>query len=95
LEDLDFADDVALLSHSHKQMQEKTEQLSTARTQHQQKQDKDYESQDKEQQPHYIERRATGRETHSHTWAAQSTKLEAQKKMSKQEYGKPDWHSSC
>ena len=29
LEDLDFADDLALLSHSHKQMQEKTEQLNT------------------------------------------------------------------
>ncbi|KAK2179188.1 hypothetical protein NP493_508g01032 [Ridgeia piscesae] len=36
--------------------------VSTARTQHQQKQDKDYESQHKEQQPHYNERRATGRD---------------------------------
>ena len=35
--------------------------VNTARTQHQQKQDKDYESQHKEQQPHYNERRATGR----------------------------------
>ena len=33
LEDLDFADDLALLSHSHKQMQEKTEQLNTVSTQ--------------------------------------------------------------
>ena len=29
MEDLDFADDLALLSHNHKQMQEKTEQLNT------------------------------------------------------------------
>ena len=29
MEDLDFADDLTLLSHSHKQMQEKTEQLNT------------------------------------------------------------------
>ncbi|KAK2149241.1 hypothetical protein NP493_3030g00000 [Ridgeia piscesae] len=36
--------------------------VNTARTQHQQKQDKDYESQNKEQQPHYNERRATGRD---------------------------------
>ena len=36
--------------------------VNTARTQHQQKQDEDYESQHKEQQPHYIERRATGRD---------------------------------
>ncbi|KAK2182799.1 hypothetical protein NP493_335g01042 [Ridgeia piscesae] len=36
--------------------------VNTARTQHQQKQDKDYESQHKEQQPHYNERRATGRD---------------------------------
>ena len=34
---------------------------NTAWSQHQHKQDKDYESQHKEQQPHYIERRATGR----------------------------------
>ena len=33
MEDLDFADDLALLSHSHKQMQEKTEQLNTVSTQ--------------------------------------------------------------
>ena len=59
--------------------------LNTARTQHQQKQEKDYESQHKEQQPHYIERRATGRDRliHVHTWAVQSTKMEAQK-ISKQ-----------
>ncbi|KAK2172817.1 hypothetical protein NP493_926g02047 [Ridgeia piscesae] len=64
LEDLDFADDLALLSHSHQQMQEKIELLNTVSTQlgHQQKQDKDYESQHKEQQPHYNERRATGRD---------------------------------
>ena len=31
-------------------------------TQHQQKQNKDCESQHKEQQPHYIEQRATGRD---------------------------------
>ena len=35
--------------------------VNTARTQHQQKQGKDYESQHKEHQPHHIERRATGR----------------------------------
>ena len=35
---------------------------NTVRTQHQQKQDKDYESQHKEQQPHHIERRATVRD---------------------------------
>ena len=35
---------------------------NTARTRHQQKQDKDHESQHKEQQPHHIERRATGRD---------------------------------
>ncbi|KAK2148844.1 hypothetical protein NP493_3125g00005 [Ridgeia piscesae] len=34
--------------------------VSTARTQLQQKQDKNYESQHKEQQPHYNERRVTG-----------------------------------
>ena len=66
LEDLDFADDLALLSHSHQQMQGKNRatkhSVNTARTQHQQKQDKDYESQHKEQQPHYNERRATGRD---------------------------------
>ena len=33
LEDLDFADDLALLSHSHQQMQEKTELLNTVSTQ--------------------------------------------------------------
>jgi len=33
LEDLDFADDLALLSHSNQQMQEKTEQLNTVSTQ--------------------------------------------------------------
>ncbi|KAK2171237.1 hypothetical protein NP493_1088g00044 [Ridgeia piscesae] len=64
LEDLDFADDLALLSHTHQQMQEKNRAakhtVNTTRNQHQQKQDKDYESQHKEQQPHYNERRATG-----------------------------------
>ena len=29
LDDLDFADDLALLSHNHRQMQEKTSQLET------------------------------------------------------------------
>ena len=64
LEDLDFADDFALLSHSHQQKQEKNraakQSVNTgrSRTQHQQKQCKDYESQHKEQQPHHIERRA-------------------------------------
>ena len=66
LEYLDFSDDLALLSHSHQQMQEKNRaakhSVNTARTHHQQKQDKDYGSQHKEQQPHYIERRATGRD---------------------------------
>jgi len=33
LEDLNFADDLALLSHSHQQMQEKTELLNTVPTQ--------------------------------------------------------------
>ena len=33
LDDLDFADDLALLSHSHQQMQEKTELLNTMSTQ--------------------------------------------------------------
>ena len=33
MEDLDFADDLALLSHSHQQMQEKTELLNTVSTQ--------------------------------------------------------------
>ena len=33
LEDLNFADDLALLSHSHQQMQEKTELLNTMSTQ--------------------------------------------------------------
>ena len=33
LEDLDLADDLALLSHSHQQMQEKTELLNTVSTQ--------------------------------------------------------------
>ena len=33
LEELDFADDLALLSHSHQQMQEKTELLNTVSTQ--------------------------------------------------------------
>ncbi|KAK2172824.1 hypothetical protein NP493_926g02043 [Ridgeia piscesae] len=36
--------------------------VNTARTQHKQKHDKDYESQHKEQKPHYNERRATGRD---------------------------------
>ena len=36
--------------------------VNTARTQHQQKQGKYFESQHKEQQPHYIERKATGRD---------------------------------
>ena len=36
--------------------------VNTCRTQLQQKQDKDYESQHKEQQPHNIERKATGRD---------------------------------
>ena len=33
MEDLDFADDLALLSHSHQQMQEKTELLNAVSTQ--------------------------------------------------------------
>ena len=33
MEDLNFADDLALLSHSHQQMQEKTELLNTVPTQ--------------------------------------------------------------
>ena len=36
--------------------------INTARTQYQQKQDKDFESHHKEVQPHYIEWRATGRD---------------------------------
>ncbi|KAK2161220.1 hypothetical protein NP493_1597g00000 [Ridgeia piscesae] len=36
--------------------------VNTARTQYQQKQEKDYESQHKEQQPYHIERRDTGRD---------------------------------
>jgi hypothetical protein len=32
LEDLDFADDIALLSHRHRDMQEKTNQLVTSAT---------------------------------------------------------------
>ncbi|KAK2193196.1 hypothetical protein NP493_14g07058 [Ridgeia piscesae] len=67
LEDLDFADDLALLSHSHQQIQKTKHRaakhsVNTARTQHQQKQDKYYESQHKEQQPHYNERIATERD---------------------------------
>ena len=49
LEDLDFADDLALLSHSHQQMQGKNRaakhSVNTARTQLQQKQDNNYEIQ--------------------------------------------------
>ena len=33
LEDLDFVDDLALLSHSHQQIQEKTDLLNTVSTQ--------------------------------------------------------------
>ena len=33
MEDLDFADDLALISHNHQQMQEKTELLNTVSTQ--------------------------------------------------------------
>ena len=65
LEDLDFADDLALHSHSHQQMQEKRaakHSVNTARTQHQQKHDTNYESQHKEQQLHYNERRPTGKD---------------------------------
>ena len=58
LEDLDFPYELALLSHSHKHMQKKNRaakhSINTARTQHHQKQDKDYESQHKEQQPHSL-----------------------------------------
>jgi hypothetical protein len=32
LDDLDFADDLALLSHNHKQMQDKTTRLATTST---------------------------------------------------------------
>ena len=34
LEDVDFADDLAVLSHSHQQMQEKIELLNTVSTRH-------------------------------------------------------------
>ena len=56
-----FADDLALLSHSHKQMQEKTEQLNTVSTQlGLVNRSKTKTMKAFEQQPHYIERRATG-----------------------------------
>ena len=58
-------EDLALLSKSINRCRKKhscKHSVNTARTQHQQQQDKDYESQHKEQQPHYIERRATGRD---------------------------------
>ena len=57
LEDLDFADDLAFLSHCHQQIQENRpskHSVNTDRIQHQQKQDKNHESQHEEQQPSHI-----------------------------------------
>ncbi|KAK2192352.1 hypothetical protein NP493_33g07036 [Ridgeia piscesae] len=62
LENLDFADDLTQPSADAGKIRAAKHSVNTARTQHQQKQDKDYESQHKELQPHYIERRATGRD---------------------------------
>jgi hypothetical protein len=66
--------------------------VNTARTQHQQKQNKDYESQHTKitTLPHYWKR-----QTRSHTWAVQSATMEAQKKTSKQGHRKQELHSSC
>ena len=54
LEDMDFTDNLALLSHSHQQIQENRpskHSVNTDRTQHQQKQNKDHETQHEEHQP--------------------------------------------
>ena len=89
LEDLDFADDLALISHSHQQMQEKTELLNTVSTQLglniNRSKTSILKANTKNNNPI----------THSHTWAIQSTNMEAQKKMSKQGYRKQELHSSC
>ena len=47
LDDLDFADDLALMSHSHRQMQDKTTNLAriwTSRAENQQKENQDPET---------------------------------------------------
>ncbi|KAK2176425.1 hypothetical protein NP493_663g02036 [Ridgeia piscesae] len=84
--------------HSHQQMQEKTELLNTVSTQlGQQKQDKDYESQHKEQQPNYNERRVTGRDKVIHITGQynQQTWRHRRRRQSKDTYRKQELHSSC
>ena len=90
MEDLDFADDLALLSHSHQQMQEKIEQLNTVST----------------QLGLNINRNKTKimkaitlngeplEETDSFTYLGSTIKMEAPKKTSKQETRKQEWYSS-
>ncbi|KAK2147951.1 hypothetical protein NP493_3328g00007 [Ridgeia piscesae] len=69
--------------------------VNTARTQHQQKQDKDYESQHKEHNPITMNGEPLEETDSLHTWAVQSTNMEAQQKTSKQGYRKQELHSSC
>jgi hypothetical protein len=67
LEDLDFADDLALLSHTQQQMQEKTnavatgDHLCTDWTEHPQGEDKGPESECGQQSPHQVGRAGPGR----------------------------------
>ncbi|KAK2180266.1 hypothetical protein NP493_448g00014 [Ridgeia piscesae] len=100
LEDLDVADDLALLSHSHQQMQEKTELLNTVSTQLglniNRSKTRIMKANTKNNNPITMNGDPLEEtENHSHTWAVQSTKMEAQKKTSKQGYRKQELHSSC
>ena len=99
LEDLDFADDLGLLSHSHKQMQEKTEQLNTVSIQLglniNRSKTKIMKANTKNNNPITLNGEQL-EETDSFTYLGSTiNKMEAQKKMSKQEYRKQELHSSC
>ena len=98
LEDLDFADDLALLSHSHQQMQEKTELLNTVSTQLglniNRSKTRIMKVNTKNDNPITMNGEPL-EETDSFTWAVQSTNMEAQQKTSKQGYRKQELHSSC
>ena len=88
LEDLDFVDDFALLSHRASKLS-----VNTDRTQRQQ-QDKDHESQHEEQQPSHTEREPL-EETDSFMYLGSIfNQREAEKKTSKQGYTKPELLSS-
>ncbi|KAK2181583.1 hypothetical protein NP493_391g01000 [Ridgeia piscesae] len=100
LEDLDFADDLAFLSHSHQQMQEKTELLNTVSTQLgpniNRSKTRIMKANTKNNNPITLNGEPL-EETVSFTYMGGTINKqeEAQKKTSKQRYRKQELHSSC